>query len=125
MEPDPFQPGHMLVGIGSGMYLTGEGYLYSSTDYGATWQQVAMPQTVDLINDIAFDPVTPGLVYLTTMGTGVYRSTDHGSDTGLGSTIPKSNRTSRPPGTGSHRHRHPSAAHGDGRGERVHVSLPR
>ncbi len=82
MEPDPFQPGHVLVSIGSGMYLTDEGYLYSSTDYGASWQQIAMPQTVDLINDIAFDPVTPGLVYLTTMGTGVYRSTDHGdSDT--------------------------------------------
>ena len=78
MEPDPFQSGHLLVGWGTGMYLTGPGYVYSSTDAGASWQQVVMPQTIEMINDIAFDPGTPGLVYLTTNGTGVYRSTDGG-----------------------------------------------
>ena len=78
MEPDPFQPGHLLVGWGTGMYLTGPAYLYASSDFGASWQQVAMPQTIDMINDIAFDPGTSGLVYLTTNGTGVYRSTDGG-----------------------------------------------
>lgn len=80
MEPDPFQSGHLLVGLGTGMYLTGPSYLYASSDFGASWQQVVMPQGLKMINDIAFDPGTPGLVYLTTNGTGVYRSTDSGDN---------------------------------------------
>ena len=60
------------------MYLTGPAYLYASSDFGASWHQVAMPQTIDMINDIAFDPGTPDHVYLTTNGTGVYRSQDNG-----------------------------------------------
>ncbi len=79
MEPDPFQSGHVLVGLDTGPYLTGPGYLYSSGDFGASWQPVAMPQALDRINDIAFDPVTPGLVYVTTNGTGIYRTTNSGS----------------------------------------------
>ena len=78
MEPDPFHAGHLLVGWGTGMYLTGPAYLYASSDFGASWHQVAMPQTIDMINDIAFDPGTPDHVYLTTNGTGVYRSQDDG-----------------------------------------------
>jgi photosystem II stability/assembly factor-like uncharacterized protein len=79
MEPDPFHAGHLLVGTAGGSYGTGTGRVYSSTDYGASWQAVTMPQEVAQINSIAFDPETPGLVYLTTNGTGVYRSTDSGT----------------------------------------------
>jgi len=79
MEPDPFQPGHLLVGRDTGAYLTGPGYLYESSDFGVSWHAVAMPQQLARITDIAFDPVTPGLVYLTTAGSGVYRSADSGA----------------------------------------------
>ena len=79
MEPDPYQAGHLLVGIVSGTYGIGTGWLYSSTDYGVSWQKVTMPQELAWIENIAFDPETPGLVYLTTAGTGVYRSTDSGT----------------------------------------------
>jgi hypothetical protein len=86
MQPDPFQPGHLLAALDTGDYLSGPGYLYASSDYGASWQAVSMPQSLSRISDIAFDPQTPGLVYLTTAvwgtgtnGTGVYRSTDHGA----------------------------------------------
>jgi photosystem II stability/assembly factor-like uncharacterized protein len=79
MEPNPFQPGHLLVGRDTGPYLTGPGYLYGSSDFGVSWHAVTMPQELARITDIAFDPVTPGLVYLTTAGTGIYRSTDSGA----------------------------------------------
>jgi hypothetical protein len=86
MAADPFEAGHLLVALDTGAYLTGPGYLYSSTDFGAQWQAVAMPQTLARITDIAFDPGTPGRVYVatggagsTTPGTGLYRSSDYGT----------------------------------------------
>ena len=85
MAPDPFQSGHLLVAFDTGDNVTFTGYVYASNDYGASWQAVAMPQGVGRIDDIAFDPQTPGLVYFTAggmgavHGTGVYRSTDHGA----------------------------------------------
>ena len=86
MAVDPFRAGHLLVALDTGAYLTGPGYLYASSDYGASWQAVTLPQSVARITDIAFDPETSGLVYVatggagnTTPGTGVYRSTDGGA----------------------------------------------
>jgi photosystem II stability/assembly factor-like uncharacterized protein len=85
MQPDPFQSGHVLAALDGGSTKT-TGYLYESSDYGASWQAVSMPQSLSMITDIAFDPKTPGLVYITTgafgfgtNGTGVYRSTDGGA----------------------------------------------
>ncbi len=86
LRPDPFEAGHLLAALDTGPYLTGPGYLYSSDDYGVSWQPVTLPQAVARITDIRFDPETAGLVYLATggagsgsPGTGVYRSIDHGS----------------------------------------------
>jgi hypothetical protein len=53
--------------------------LYSSNDYGANWQPVDVAPDLAGIRDIVFHPDTPGLVYLSTGGTGFYRSTDGGS----------------------------------------------
>jgi photosystem II stability/assembly factor-like uncharacterized protein len=83
MAPDPFVSGHLLVAFDTGNNLVG--YVYASSDYGASWQAVTVPPGVGRITDIAFDPQTPGLVYLATggmgavHGTGVYRSTDGGA----------------------------------------------
>jgi photosystem II stability/assembly factor-like uncharacterized protein len=79
VAPDPFQAGHLLLSLATGPYETGPGYLYESSDYGATWQQVAMPQDQGRITDITFDPTTQGLVYLTSSGTGVYGSAQGGA----------------------------------------------
>jgi photosystem II stability/assembly factor-like uncharacterized protein len=76
LATDSHQPGHLLAGMVSvNGHGAGPGRLYSSSDYGASWQQVTMPQDLAWITEIAFDPNTPGLVYLTTNGTGVYRMT--------------------------------------------------
>jgi photosystem II stability/assembly factor-like uncharacterized protein len=76
MAADPCQPGHLLASFGG---YAEPGLLYNSTDYGATWQAVDVnpPSGVTWINSIAFDPATPGTVYLATNG--VYKSTDSGT----------------------------------------------
>jgi photosystem II stability/assembly factor-like uncharacterized protein len=82
MAPDPLVSGHLLVAYDTGDNLAG--YVYASSDYGASWQAATMPPGVGRITDIAFDPQTPGLVYLASggmgavHGTGVYRSSDGG-----------------------------------------------
>ena len=76
MAPDPHQQGHLLVGLRT---FTGVALLYASSNSGASWQSITMPEELTPIEGIAFDPETPGLVYLTTSGTGVYRSTDFGT----------------------------------------------
>jgi photosystem II stability/assembly factor-like uncharacterized protein len=70
IEPDPSQPGHLVANPG--------GALYSTSNHGGSWQLVTTPPAMANIRDVAFDPSTPGLVYLTTGGTGVWRSTDSG-----------------------------------------------
>jgi photosystem II stability/assembly factor-like uncharacterized protein len=83
MAPDPHVPGHLLVAYDTGNNLAG--YVYASSDYGASWQAATMPPGVGRITDIVFDSQTPGLVYLASggmgavHGTGVYRSTDGGA----------------------------------------------
>ena len=83
MAPDPHVPGHLLVAYDTGNNLAG--YVYASSDYGASWQAATMPPGVGRITDIVFDPQTPGLVYFASggmgavHGTGLYRSTDGGA----------------------------------------------
>jgi photosystem II stability/assembly factor-like uncharacterized protein len=79
---DPVHPGHLVVGFSSGYNsptTTTTGVLYTSSDYGASWQGATLPQSIKAIHSIVFDPVTPEVVYLATDGTGVYKSTDSGA----------------------------------------------
>ncbi len=83
MDTDPYLPGHLLVGYNIGsdaFHLHDRGQLYSSSDFGTSWQPITVTQSVDLgtINKIIFHPEIEGLVYIATGGTGVYQSTDHG-----------------------------------------------
>ena len=111
MEPDPFQPGHLLVALDTGDYLTGPGYLYASSDYGASWQAVAMPQALARITDITFDPGDAGAGLRRDRrgrhGTGVYRSTDHGVQLEAHRRPDATGHAHRP----HDRHRHASPAH--------------
>jgi photosystem II stability/assembly factor-like uncharacterized protein len=76
MEPDPYQPGHLLVSFRT----SAKSQLYESNNYGVTWQPIAVTQQdLACIQSLVFHPETPGLVYLSTSGTGLYRSTDSGS----------------------------------------------
>jgi photosystem II stability/assembly factor-like uncharacterized protein len=79
MAADPFHAGRLLASFGGGSYGVGPGWLYSSGDYGASWQAVTVRQGQDVewIHSIVFDPETPGTVYLATNG--VYKSTDSGA----------------------------------------------
>lgn len=78
MAADPYQAGHLLASFGGGSYGIGPGWLYSSTDYGASWQAATVnPAGVQWIHSIAFDPEAAGTVYLT--ADGVYKSTDSGA----------------------------------------------
>jgi photosystem II stability/assembly factor-like uncharacterized protein len=77
---DPFDPSIVLVGAAT--RLSGTGSLRRSTDYGLTWNAAFEGHTID---DSAFDPSQPGIVYMSTAGAPdkrsnayFYRSTDHG-----------------------------------------------
>jgi len=80
-DPNPNQAGHLLAAFDNGTYGVGTGKVFSSDDHGASWQPVSVLQGQDVawITSIVFDPETPGKVYLTTGGTGVYKSTEHGA----------------------------------------------
>ena len=84
LEADPHQAGHLLlsarVNVSEDSTVAG---LYSSTDYGKSWDSVALPHglgSLSHVTNVAFDPETSGLVYLTTPGKGIYRSADGGTN---------------------------------------------
>ena len=56
----------------------GAGNVWTSTDQGADWSQVTMPYENSVYN-LVYDPVTPTMVYASSMAFGVYKSTDGGS----------------------------------------------
>jgi photosystem II stability/assembly factor-like uncharacterized protein len=78
---DPYQSGRLLVAFDNGTYGIGTSKVFSSDDQGRSWQPVSVlpGQDVAWITSIVFDPETAGTVYLTTGGTGVYKSTEHGA----------------------------------------------
>ena len=76
MAADPYQAGHLLACFGG--YAVPR-LLYSSTDYGVSWQavNVSLGLGEQVPHCIAFDPATPGTVYVAAHG--VYKSTDYGA----------------------------------------------
>lgn len=82
---DPFDRGHLLVASRVGQSTVHDhdlGYLYSSDDWGTTWHPVVVagtPGSIGPIGAVVFDPESPGTVYLTSDGNGVFKSTDHGA----------------------------------------------
>ncbi len=79
VAPDPIIPGHILIAsnIVHPDVSWGEALLFSSDDYGEHWQHVdSWP--LRPVNDIAFDPINTGVIYIGTGGLGPYKSTDAG-----------------------------------------------
>jgi hypothetical protein len=79
MAADPHHAGHLIASFGAGSYGNGPGWVYFSIDSGAHWQAATMSQEASQTRQIIYDPETTGTIYLTTMGTGVFRSTDDGA----------------------------------------------
>jgi photosystem II stability/assembly factor-like uncharacterized protein len=86
IQPDPSQPGVLLAGVRHVVIEPGgaeAGSLYHSTDAGLTWSEVDVGQPISPVQDIAFDVLTPTIIYVATGGEwhnvgGLVRSTDGG-----------------------------------------------
>jgi hypothetical protein len=44
MAADPYRAGHLLASSGGGHYAIGPGWLYGSSNHGASWQAVSVRQ---------------------------------------------------------------------------------
>jgi photosystem II stability/assembly factor-like uncharacterized protein len=73
----PQRPGTVYLGIGSGVYGAGGSRSFRSTDSGRTWQPFGRSMSQDGLNDLAFDPADPDLLYAATP-TGTWKSADAG-----------------------------------------------
>lgn len=73
----PQRPGTVYIGIGSAVYDAGGSRSFRSTDNGRTWQPFGRSMAQDGLNDLAFDPTDPNLLYAATP-VGTWKSNDAG-----------------------------------------------
>lgn len=88
LRSHPDQPGTLLAGLthNVGGYTSWSGSIYRSTDWGQTWTQgvISPNQPISNVRDIAYDPISPTIVYAATGDTGpdvqgpLLKSTDGG-----------------------------------------------
>ena len=77
---DPYNP--------TTVYAGGPGFIFKSTDGGATWTQIDKGLTNTSIHSLAIDPSNPATVYAGSAG-GVFKSTDGGATwTAISSGLP-------------------------------------
>jgi photosystem II stability/assembly factor-like uncharacterized protein len=84
----PGQPGVLLAGVEHSCSLptARPGSIYRSTDYGSHWDHVYPTATheISFVQDLAYDPLSPIVVYAATgaagHGGGLFRSTDGGAN---------------------------------------------
>jgi len=82
----PGQPGTLLAGMQHycGLIMENPGSIYRSTDYGLHWDHVYPTGTQEIrkVNDLAYDPMNPTVIYAATgeagHGGGLLKSTDGG-----------------------------------------------
>ena len=84
----PTQRGLLLAGVNYNYqdwgFFYNLGTIYRSTDHGEHWTRMSVTQEISGVNDIAFDTLTPTIVYAVTggayekEGSGIFRSTDSG-----------------------------------------------
>jgi photosystem II stability/assembly factor-like uncharacterized protein len=87
VRPDPSQSGVLLAGVRHAVIEPGgaeAGSLYHSADAGLTWSEVDLGQPISPVHDIAFDVLTPTIIYMATGSElhnvgGLLRSTDGGT----------------------------------------------
>jgi len=80
LRADPAQPGTLLAGVhgycNDFTLIIGE--IHRSTDSGETWTRMSVTQEINRVDDLAYDALTPAIVYAATDGSGILRSTDGG-----------------------------------------------
>jgi len=59
---DPIQPGHLVMGVAFG-FGSLYGGIYTSTDYGETWNWVNMGREISRVVTLAYDPANPLVLY--------------------------------------------------------------
>jgi len=59
---------------------TERGAIYASDDYGEHWEYLGPTQPISMVVEFAYDAVDPNLVYAATKGTGLWKSTDGGTN---------------------------------------------
>jgi len=82
----PGQPGTVLAGVqhSCGLAMVCPGSIYRSTDYGVHWDHVypSATQEISKVNDLAYDPLSPTVIYAATgeagYGGGLLKSIDGG-----------------------------------------------
>lgn len=87
IRPDPSHPGVLLAGVRHAVIEPGgaeAGSLYRSTDAGLSWSEVDVGKPISPVQDIAFDVLTPTIIYMATGGEwhntgGLFRSLNDGS----------------------------------------------
>ena len=81
LRADPEQPGTLLAGVHGycNDFSLIIGDIQRSIDGGLTWATtLTAGQIISRVGDIAYDALTPAIVYAATDGTGMLRSTDSG-----------------------------------------------
>jgi photosystem II stability/assembly factor-like uncharacterized protein len=81
LRGNPVQPGALLAGVlhfrhGSPPFQAGG--IYRSTDHAESWTYVDVGDVISQVNDLAYDTLTPTIVYAATGGSGMLKSTDGG-----------------------------------------------
>jgi photosystem II stability/assembly factor-like uncharacterized protein len=59
---------------------TERGAIYASDDYGEHWEYLGPTEPISRVVEFAYDAVDPNLVYAATYGTGLWKSTDGGTN---------------------------------------------
>jgi photosystem II stability/assembly factor-like uncharacterized protein len=84
IKPQLAEVGHIFAAAGftsvdSGGERWTYGGIFFSDDHGETWVRLAANEPISAVNEFAYDAVDPNLIYASTQGSGIWRSTTGGS----------------------------------------------
>jgi len=83
IKPQPAEPGHIFAAAGFSSVGAGDerwtyGGIFFSDDHGESWERLAANKPISSVNEFAYDAVDPNLMYASTQGSGIWRSTTGG-----------------------------------------------
>ncbi len=82
MEANLHQAGDLMAGMSfvdlESAQWPWRGALYHSLDAGLTWELITSTQAISRVINVVYAPDAPGMVFISTMGSGILRSPDNG-----------------------------------------------